>query len=201
MKTRFDISPNQAYWLVVVLLLAATTVFVANVQSRRSAWKPSKKEIVVASGEEVKVVTIVDADEVTVKQENGTTFVVRILGIKGFDPSSNEPQMSGFGQASLDGLKRMAEGRMVKIQFQKFKQDRVGRVLAYIAIGDKDIGLELVRQGHVVVYTRYPFDRMDAYLGVEAEAQSRRAGLWANEKATARVMGWKGSWEAQRQDG
>ncbi len=196
MKTRFDISPNQAYWIVVALLLSATVVFVFNVQSRRKAWKPKAKEIVVADGDLATVTNVVDADEVTVKDKSGNTFVIRLLGIKGFDPTSNEPQVSAFGQSAVAALRRMAEGRDVAIRFKTFKQDRVGRVLAYIEFNAKDLGLELVREGLVVVYTRYPFSRQDKYEAAEAEAMSRRAGLWANEKATARVNGWKGSWEA-----
>ena len=95
----------------------------------------------------------------------------------------------------------MVLDRDVTIRFDEFKQDRTGRVLAYLEINDKDIGQELVREGLVVVYTRYPFSRMTQYEGAEVEAQSRRAGLWANEKAVARVNGWKGSWEAKLQDG
>lgn len=54
-----------------------------------------------------------------------------------------------------------------------------GRPVATIFMGQRDINLEMVRQGHAVVYERYlPDDMRDRYLAVQKEAQDAGRGIW-----------------------
>lgn len=201
-KQRWDISPNQAFWGVVALLLCCSVYFVVNVELRRSQWQGKKSDPQIASGTQVTVTKIIDGDEVSVKAGTNA-FVVRLLGIKAFN--SAEPGLSGLGPAAMGAMEQILGGlgetkTKVIIEYDEYKRDRAGRVLAYLRANDRDVGEQLVQGGYVVAYTRYPFSREDRYLGAEQQAISRRLGLWANEKAVSRVSGWKGSWEATRQE-
>ena len=54
-----------------------------------------------------------------------------------------------------------------------------GRPVATIFIGAKDINLEMVRQGHAVVYTEFLDDSLkDKYLDVQQEAKDAKRGIW-----------------------
>lgn len=199
MGRRIEISPNLVYWSVVVALCACSVFFVINVELRRQAWS-SDKDLVLKSGEAVEILKVIDGDEVSVKHSSGT-FVIRLLGIKGFNPKANEPGLSGLGAQAAQALERILSSSTPKsVQFTTFKKDRSGRVLGYLHVGESDAGELLIQDGFVVAYTRYPFKRENSYLAAELEAQTRKKGLWANEKATSRAHGWKGSWEAQRED-
>ena len=87
------------------------------------------------------------------------------------------------------------------MEYDEAKTDKAGRLLAYLKANDVDVGQALVEQGHALVYTRYPFSREEAYLGVEAVARTRGEGLWSNPKASIRAEALKATWEAQRKDG
>lgn len=197
-----DIAPDAAYWGVVVVLLALSAAFVVDVQSRRGAWATDKGAVDVASGTPVKVLQVIDGDEVSVAYEGGS-IVVRLLGIKAFDPKVQEPGIAAVGQSCALALERLtkADGVSVTVEYDEAKTDKVGRLLAYLKAGDVDVGLSLVEQGHAMVYTRYPFSREQPYLSAEAVARSRSEGLWANPKASLRAEALKATWEAQRKDG
>lgn len=196
-RRAFEPSSNQFYWVFVAILAASTVYFVASVESRRAALR-TDHAVDVESGSEVRLVRVMDADEVSVHTVDGEAFVVRLLGIKGFSPTANEPGVSGLGQEAVTDLERALTGKQVLLVYDELKLDSSGRVLAYLEVEGQDVGRLLVERGHVVTYTRYPFSRETAYQGAEAEARSERVGLWGNEKAVERVQGWQATWQAAR---
>jgi endonuclease YncB( thermonuclease family) len=202
MKSAFDLSPNSVYGFIVAVLLGMSLFFGINVESRKRQWQTEKKGVEVASGAAVTVVQIIDGDEVSVSAEDGSTFVVRILGIKAFDPKVNDPGLSEVGNAAVRHLEQVTKrAGAVTVEYDEKKMDRAGRLLAYLRADDRDVGEYLVREGHVLAYTRYPFSREQQYLAVEVEAKTRARGLWGIPKATIRAEALKGTWEAQRKDG
>ncbi|MEM9456063.1 MAG: thermonuclease family protein [Myxococcota bacterium] len=198
MAHRFEISSNQVYWVVVVALVACTWFFASNVQLRRNQLR-SDRSLKIDSGATVRLVRVIDADEVSVRDTEGQTFVVRLLGIKGFSTTVNEPGISGLGQAAVAEIEKAVGDEELAVNFEELKFDPSGRVLAYLEAEGEDVGEQLVRAGRVVVYSRYPFSRQAIYEGVEAEARSQKTGLWGNYKAVSRVQGWQDTWRNARQ--
>jgi endonuclease YncB( thermonuclease family) len=196
-RRAFELSSNHAYWVFVAILAASTAYFVASVEMRRAALSPHHR-VEIDSGTEVRLARVMDADEVSVHTLEGQAFVVRLLGIKGFSSVANEPGLSGLGQEAVAALERALAEEQVLVVYDELALDRAGRVLAYLEVDGQDVGRRLVEQGHVVAYTRYPFSREAAYLSAEAEARSERLGLWANDKAVERVLGWQAAWQATR---
>jgi len=68
-------------------------------------------------------------------------------------------------------------------------QDRYGRVVAKILVGELDAGLELVRQGQAVVYRQY--NNVPAYLQAEAEARRAKRGIWAQPGSHQDPAAWR----------
>ena len=196
-RRAFELSSNHVYWAFVAVLAACTSYFVASVEQRRAELR-SDGEIEIESGTEVRLVRVMDADEVSVHTLDGQAFVVRLLGIKGFPTTANEPGVSGLGQEAMTALERARADKQILVVFDDLKFDSSHRLLAYLEVEGQDVGRLLVELGHVVTYTRYPFSREGKYQGAEAEARSERRGLWGNAKAVERILGWQAAWQAAR---
>jgi len=199
-RRAFELSSNHVYWAFVATLAASTVYFVASVEQRRAALR-ADYAMEVDSGTEVRLVRVMDADEVSVRTQANEAFVVRLLGIKGFSTTANEPGVSGLGQEAMVALEHDLADKQILVVYDDFKLDSSGRVLAYLEVEGQDVGRLLVERGHVVTYTRYPFSREGAYQGAEAEARSERLGLWGNAKAIERVQGWQAAWQSARSEG
>jgi len=77
------------------------------------------------------------------------------------------------GAAAEAALSRLASGRNVKCTLSG--SDEAGRSLGQCTIGDKDVGAELVRQGHVFAEGTI----LVRYAAQEREARAAKAGLWS----------------------
>lgn len=192
-----ELSSNHVYWTVVLALAACTWFFATNVQQRRSSLQQDRS-VQIDSGTLVELVRVIDADEISVRADVGGTFVVRLLGVKGFSTTINEPGVAGLGQAAVAAIERTIADKELRLVFDELAFDRSGRVLAYLEADGQDLGKLMVQSGHLVTYVRYPFSRESAYLGVEVEARTKKAGLWGNYKAVARVQGWQDTWKTAR---
>ncbi|MEX1366994.1 MAG: thermonuclease family protein [Nannocystaceae bacterium] len=197
-RRSFEISSNHVYWVVVAALTLSTWFFATNVQRQRSQLR-SDHSVQIDSGTVVEVVRVIDADEVSVRPEGGGTFVVRLLGVKGFSTTVNEPGLSGLGQNAVTNLERFVADKEVRVVFDELDADRSGRVLAYLEAEGQDVGEAMVQAGQLVTYTRFGFSREQQYLAAEAEARTKRTGVWGNYKALSRVQGWQDSWTVARE--
>jgi endonuclease YncB( thermonuclease family) len=197
-RRAFELSSNHVYWAFVATLATSTVYFVTSVEQRRAALR-ADHAVEVDSGAEVRLVRVMDADEVSVHTVEGEAFVVRLLGIKGFSTTANEPGVSGLGQEATNALERALVDKQILLVYDELNLDSSGRVLAYLEVEAQDVGRLLVERGHVVTYTRYPFSRESVYQGAEAEARSERLGIWGNDKAVERVHGWQAAWHAARE--
>lgn len=197
-RRSFEFSSNHFYWVVVAALVSCTVFFVSNVQQRRNQLR-TNRAVEIESGTIVQVVRIIDADEVSVRASEGGTFVVRLLGVKGFSTTVNEPGLSGLGQAAVAALEGVLADKEVKVVFDTLATDRSGRVLAYLEAEGQDVGESMIKLGHLVTYTRFPFSREEMYQGTEVEAKTKRVGLWGNYKAVSRVQGWQDTWRTARE--
>ena len=182
----------------MVLLAACSAYFVVSVQSRRALWA-ARRAVVVQSGDAVEILKVIDGDELSIRGDAGP-LVVRLLGIKSFKPSTNDPGLSQIGAACVSAIKRIVQGKKMTVHFTKYRRDRAGRLLAYLHADGRDVGHVLLQQGHTIVFTRYPFSREKRYLAAELQARTRKRGLWANPRAELRATALKATWETQRDD-
>ena len=108
----------------------------------------------------------------------GTT--IRLTGIDA--PESEQRCGKGArawrcGAAAEAALSRLVSGRNVACNLSG--SDEAGRALGQCTMGDKDVGAELVRQGHVFAEGSI----LVRYAGQEREARAAKAGLWATGDA------------------
>ncbi len=119
-----------------------------------------------------KVKRVVDGD--TVVLENGS--ILRYVGITA--PENNEP----FEKESTEENKKLVEGKTVSLEYDNYKGDKFGRILAYLFFDGKNISVELARKGlaQVVIYQhKKPFIYAKELLEAHEEAKKKNLGIWS----------------------
>lgn len=115
------------------------------------------------------VTAVVDGDTITL----GNGAKVRYLGINA--PEQGQP----FFSEALELNRKLVQGKRVRLELDAERQDRYGRLLAYVFVGDEMVNLRLIREGlaHVLVIPpnlRYA----EALLRARQEARAARLGIW-----------------------
>jgi len=131
------------------------------------------------------VQNVVDGD--TIRLDNGMD--VRYIGID--TPETMKRGGSGwmfqpeeYGVAAKEFNRSMVSGRKVRLEFDREKKDKYGRLLAYVYVDGKMANLELVRKGLATVYTFPPNTmHLDRLLEAQSEARAEKKGLWGAMKS------------------
>lgn len=118
---------------------------------------------------ETYVLRVIDGD--TVVLEGGQR--VRYIGID--TPEKGRPY---YLEAKKEN-ERLILGKKVRLEFDVEKQDKYGRTLAYVYVGDVFINAELVKNGYAMVYTCPPNVKYaKTFLALQREARKVKRGLW-----------------------
>ncbi|MGV3614902.1 MAG: thermonuclease family protein [Fimbriimonas sp.] len=118
------------------------------------------------------VTRVVDGDTLHLDR-NGEDVTVRLLRV-----NTRERGEWGYKQGQSE-LKRLVDGKRVRLETDDEEKDRYGRELAYIFVGPKNINLEMVRSGWSPFYTKYgKGDHAEAFAAAEKEARKAKRGLW-----------------------
>ena len=188
---------NKALSVFIAVIYGLAIFFTVEVLLFKKDLNSGGASLVIESGETVKIIRIIDGDEVQA-QCNDQRFVVRLLGIKSYDPSVNDPNLQNFARLALYFLEETLLNQEVLVYYDNYKFDSKGRLLAYIEYNNKDVGLEMVSMGYSLVYDRFEFSRMEGYKAVEAETITEREGLWAVPKLRVRSMELKKIWAKKK---
>ena len=127
--------------------------------------------------ESYRVQRVVDGD--TLLLEDGTR--VRLLGVD--TPETKHPNIppEPLGFEASKFTRRHVEGRTVTLQFDRERQDRYHRVLAYVYLDNWMLNEELIRAGFSRAETRFPYSSAmkRRFRAAEKEARNNNRGLWA----------------------
>lgn len=202
MKQLFYYIKRVPLYTVMLGLLSISLLFYIGAEKKRAALRKSNNEAFNDSML-VNLNGVIDGDEVQITNDKGDRAIVRLLGIKTFK-KTGEVELSSFVEAAENFLKSIPTDKKVQIRFDETKSDKHGRLLAYILLIDqygnysKDLGATMIRQGHAITFTRYPFSRMADYLIEEQHASRSRSGLWGNDKMRSRVTQLKQQWQEEK---
>ena len=122
-----------------------------------------------------KVVKITDGDTIVVLIEGNQQVKIRLEGID--CPESNQD----FGNKAKQAVSDLCFGKEVKIV--KSGEDRYGRTLGFVFVGDVNVNKELLKQGLAWHYKQYNKDAELAAL--EQEARKKKIGLWSHPNPVA----------------
>jgi endonuclease YncB( thermonuclease family) len=185
------------FWIVIGLLLSASLFYGVNAAKQRRLIHHSGGTLV--SGDIVRLDRIIDGDTIMVAKEGAAPATVRILGIKALESKVAKDPASLFGKASIAGLERHMAGHPVRVMLNTPPKDSRGRYLATLYVNDKDISLELIREGLVLVYSVYPFPAMSIYLHEQELARAGKKGLWGDPEVKRRAIALIEEWQGQAQ--
>ncbi len=115
------------------------------------------------------VVGITDGDTLTLLDATRHQYKIRLTEID--TPEKGQP----WGTKAKDALGEKVFKQQVTVVSSG--NDRYGRVLGRVYLGDRDINREMVAEGHAWAYRQYLTD--ESFLKDEAKARESGIGLWS----------------------
>lgn len=176
-KVNLRLSKNKLVLIPLALLLSISS-FLAGTKYEKQIKdaivnQPSTyNQQVLNFPKEATVKRVIDGD--TIELANGQ--IVRLVGVN--TPDNGQP----FDDEATDYIKKLIEGKKVKLEYDEYKSDRFGRILAYIIFDDKNLSIELVRKGlaRVTIYEkRKPLIYQQELLKAQEEAKNKKLGIWS----------------------
>lgn len=176
-KSQNKNSNKNKFVLIPLTLLLALSSFFAGTKYEKQIKDAIENQPVIQNNQvlefpkEAKVKRVIDGD--TIELVNGT--IVRYVGINA--PDSGSP----FDEQATEFNKKLIEDKKVKLEYDEYKSDRFGRILAYVVIDNKNLSVELVKKGlaKVAIYEkRKPLIYQKQLLDAENEAKSNKVGIW-----------------------
>ena len=130
-----------------------------------------------------KCISVADGDTITL-EGLGT---VRLIGVD--TPEKNHPKLpvQYWSRKAGTFTEALCLGKMVRLDYDFSGKDlrgNYGRLLGYAYLQDGTFLQEaLIKNGHGIAYTKYPFDqdKKEKFLDWERLARDRGVGLWRNE--------------------
>ena len=125
---------------------------------------------------EAKVTRVIDGD--TAVLEGGAR--VRFLGIDAPEMEQDGHPADFLAHQSKDYVVELIQGKTVRLEYDRERYDRYGRLLAYLYLPDGAmVNLVVVRQGLARVYSQAPNLRHQETLNAaQQEAMAAGRGLW-----------------------
>lgn len=123
---------------------------------------------------------VIDGDTITVSGVG----VVRLLGVDAPEKHGGYRPSEPFGDAATAFMKRLLEGKDVRLEYDGARKDQYNRTLAYVFLPDGRLAnLEIIKAGLAETYRRFEYQRKPAYFAAEREAKEARRGMWATRRA------------------
>ena len=165
---------KSALRLATVLILAALVAW--------QVFTDAPPNVVHQPGAQVRVQRAVDGD--TLLLDDGAR--VRLLGVDTPETVKPDWPVERFGPEAHEFTSTHVAGRMVRLEFDKERHDKYGRVLAYVYRGDWFLNEELIRAGLGRAITNHPYSEAmkRRFRAAQHEAQRERRGIWSVERAT-----------------
>jgi len=107
---------------------------------------------------------------------------VRYIGINAPEIAHDNHKSEAFGYAAKKFNQSLLRSKKVRLEFDKEKYDRYGRLLAYIFLLDGTfINKKMIKKGYAYVLHRRPNVKYDGVLlKAQRDAMSAEQGMWRN---------------------
>ena len=168
---------NRSIWVMAGLIIAIIVI-------SSILHEPKAPPSATAKGSELTcgIKAIYDGDTLIASCPAGEVKV-RVFGI-----DAPEMKQEPWGDRSRESLRGLLP-RFGSVNLHVKDQDRYGRTVAQILVSERDIGLEMVRQGYAVVYAQY--NHSPVYRQAQSEAKQARRGIWARPGSQQDPATWR----------
>lgn len=127
------------------------------------------------------VTKVVDGDTFWGQDANKIDYKIRLIGIDAPESrkTGNKP-IGYYGKEASDYLKNLLNGKTVKLEYDKGKTDRYGRVLAYVYLADGTfVNNLLAKEGYANAIYYKPNGKYTQLLSKSCEeAKKLKKGMW-----------------------
>ncbi len=161
-------SPGRRGLIVLVVVLAAASLAGWRLGTARSG----------GDSPTVRVVAVVDGDTVDVSWA-GRRERVRLLGVDTPETVDPDRPVGCYGPEAAAFTHQRLQDRTVRLQFDRERRDRYGRLLAYVDVDGHRFNDDLLAGGYARLLVIPPNGRhARVMLDRELEARSAGRGLW-----------------------
>jgi micrococcal nuclease len=125
---------------------------------------------------------VIDGDTIRVRLDSPSeSRTVRYIGVDTPETVAPDQPIQCFGKAASEFNRRLVAGRRVRLVLGRERNDRYGRLLAYVRVERGPlVEDELLRGGYARTLTIAPNDdRAAHFAALERKARSERRGLWS----------------------
>ncbi|WP_319469520.1 thermonuclease family protein [uncultured Pseudodesulfovibrio sp.] len=122
--------------------------------------------------ESARFLTVIDGDSLLVEYQ-GRSREVRLIGVD--CPEWGQE----YGTEAKSHALTFCYGKQVRLEFDKSRKDRYGRMLAYVYCGDTMLNEEMVRAGLALAVKYKPNTKYHSrFKRAEKDARLKRRGFW-----------------------
>lgn len=123
---------------------------------------------------------VIDGDTFITKF-NGVSKKVRLIGVNTPEITSKyKKSFNHFGETAAQYLKNKIEKKKVKLEFDNYKFDKYGRVLAYVYFENKMINENLVEIGYASsLPTSWNKKYLERFQTAQKRAKEKYLGIWS----------------------
>lgn len=127
------------------------------------------------------VMHVADGDTIDVRDAAGTVERVRLVGIDTPETVDPRKDVQCFGEEASAYVKKILSGKTVTMEAKPDEdRDAYGRLLRYVYLDEKDIGLTLLSGGYAFsVCKKFPHQKCEKYEAEAKKAESEKLGLWS----------------------
>lgn len=171
---------KNKYVLVPLAVLLSLSSFLAGTKYEKQIKDTIENQPIIQNNQilefpkEAKVKRVIDGD--TIELTSGQ--IVRLVGVNA--PNNNEK----YEEQATEYTKSLIEGKTIKLEYDSYKSDRFGRILAYVIINNKNLNIELVKRGlaKVTLYEkRKSLIYQEQLLQAQNQAKRNKLGLLSEE--------------------
>lgn len=148
--------------------------------TRPDSNKYATRSIATEAWHEAAVAEVIDGDTIVVAFPNAPTGQekVRLVGV-----DTPERGQRWYAE-SRSALAELVMGRTVRLEFEgdhPARRDKYGRLLAYLLLDDRNVNVEMIRQGWSPYISKYGGERYKRSLAeAEEDARAAHRGIWSS---------------------
>jgi micrococcal nuclease len=132
-----------------------------------------------AETQDASVTRVVDGDTIEVSPAVDGTEDVRLIGADTPETVAPGQPVEPCGPEASAFTKQHLEGQSVTLEFDEEREDRYGRALAYVWLGDELFNETLIERGYAEVLIIEPNDEYeDRFSAAEERARAAGLGIW-----------------------
>ncbi len=122
---------------------------------------------------------VIDGDTIIVSKPGEEDQRVRLIGVDTPETVKPNTPVQPYGKAASDYTKKHLTGQQVRLEYDREKNDRYGRTLAYVWLGDDMFNVMLAKEGLARAKFYPPNDKYRILIEqAQKEAQKKQLNIW-----------------------